>query len=131
LLPNEAIKQILIVNILLYLPGADPGFQVRRGGAVKKIVTSGGRLENIWGISCEKSRFYAKKSFFSPILGGGGHMLGVPPPGSAPGYWVKRFFLMHIHFFFLIKILKFYSISDIFGTQCIACVDTFIESVID
>jgi hypothetical protein len=72
LLPNEAIKQILIVNILLYLPGADPGFQVRRGGAVKKIVTSGGRLENIWGISCEKSRFYAKKSFFSPILGGGG-----------------------------------------------------------
>ena len=24
----------------------------------------GGRRENIWGISCEKSRFYAKKSYF-------------------------------------------------------------------
>ena len=24
----------------------------------------GGRGENIWGISCEKSRFYAKKSYF-------------------------------------------------------------------
>ena len=30
----------------------------------------GGRRENIWGISCEKSRFYAKKIIFSPILGG-------------------------------------------------------------
>ena len=30
-----------------------------------------GRRENIWGISCEKSRFYAKKSYFFPILGGG------------------------------------------------------------
>ena len=25
----------------------------------------GGRRENFWGISCEKSRFYAKKSCFS------------------------------------------------------------------
>ena len=29
------------------------------GGALKKIVPSGGRRENFWGISCEKSRFYA------------------------------------------------------------------------
>ena len=70
--------------------GADPGFQVR-GGALKKIAPSGGgakifvvfrvknydftpknyifsncggRCENCWGISCEKSRFYAKKSYF-------------------------------------------------------------------
>jgi hypothetical protein len=34
------------------------------GGALKKIATSGGRRENFWGISCEKSRFYAKKSYF-------------------------------------------------------------------
>jgi hypothetical protein len=40
-------------------PGADPGFQVR-GGALKKFTPIGGRRENIWGISCEKSRFYAK-----------------------------------------------------------------------
>ena len=25
----------------------------------------GGRREQIWGISCEKSRFYAKKAYFS------------------------------------------------------------------
>ena len=31
---------------------------------------SGGRRENFWGISCEKSRFYGNKSCF-PILGGG------------------------------------------------------------
>ena len=43
--------------------GADPGFQVR-GGALKKIAPSGGRRENFWGISCEKSRFYAKKIIF-------------------------------------------------------------------
>ena len=34
------------------------------GGALKKIVPSGGRLENCWDIWCEKSRFYAKKSYF-------------------------------------------------------------------
>jgi hypothetical protein len=35
------------------------------GGAhLKKIAPSGGRHENCWGISCEKSRFYAKKSYF-------------------------------------------------------------------
>jgi hypothetical protein len=71
--------------------GADPGFQVR-GGAHLKILrraegsaktfgvfrvknhdftpknhifsNCGGRRENVWGISCEKSRFYAKKSYF-------------------------------------------------------------------
>ena len=45
--------------------GADPGIQVRGEGALKKIAPSGGRRENCWGISCEKSRFYAKKSYFS------------------------------------------------------------------
>jgi hypothetical protein len=43
--------------------GADPVFQVR-GGALKKITPSGGRRENFGGISCEKSRFHAKKSYF-------------------------------------------------------------------
>ena len=46
-----------------FVTGADPGFQV--GGHIKKL-----RLrEHFWDISCEKSRFYAKKSCFS-ILGG-------------------------------------------------------------
>ena len=36
------------------ISGADPGF--------KKIAPSRGRRENFLGISCEKSRFYAKKN---------------------------------------------------------------------
>ena len=63
-----------------YRPGADPGFQVR-GTHLKKIASSGGRRENFWGISCEKSRFYAKKSYFFPIVGGGG------APGAPP--WIR------------------------------------------
>jgi hypothetical protein len=34
------------------------------GVALKKIAPSGGRRKIFWGISCEKSRFYAKKSYF-------------------------------------------------------------------
>jgi hypothetical protein len=87
--------------------GADPGFQVR-GGALKNLRRAegganifwvfrvknhdftqknhifsicGGRRENCWGISCEKSRFYAKKSYFFPILGG-------RAPG-APPLWIR------------------------------------------
>ena len=93
--------------------GTDPGFQVR-GAVLKKIVPSGGRLENCCGISCEKSRFYAKKYFFLiaeggakmfvvfsvknhdftpkkiiffPILGGGG---GEGAPGAPPTPWVRH-----------------------------------------
>jgi hypothetical protein len=54
---------------------ADPGFQVK-GGALKKIAPSGGRCENFWGISCEKSPFYAKKSYFFSIAEGGAKFLG-------------------------------------------------------
>ena len=43
---------------------------LKLGGYTKK--------DYIWGILCQKSRFYAKKSYFFPILG------GRAPPGSAP-----------------------------------------------
>jgi hypothetical protein len=56
------LNNISLLSVYLS-PGADPGFQVK-GGAFKKIAPSGGRRENIWGISCEKSRFYVKKSYF-------------------------------------------------------------------
>ena len=56
--------------------GADPGFQVR-GGALKKFAPSGGRREHFWGISCEKSRFYANKSYFFVIAEGGANVFGV------------------------------------------------------
>ena len=51
-----------VVTSKLYA-GADPGFQVR-GGALKKFAPSVGRREMFLGISCEKSRFYVKKSNF-------------------------------------------------------------------
>ena len=85
---NEKNQHLFLTSI----PGADPGFQVRGGGgALKKKMhraeggaknvgvfrvknhdftpknhifsNCGGRRENVWGISCEKSRFYAKKSY--------------------------------------------------------------------
>ena len=34
------------------------------GGALKKMAPRVGRLEKCFGNSCEKSRFYAKKSYF-------------------------------------------------------------------
>jgi hypothetical protein len=45
--------------------------------ALKQIAPSGGRREHFWGISCENSRFYAKKSYFFPIAEGGAKIFGV------------------------------------------------------
>ena len=47
----------------------------------------GGRRENFWGISCEKSQSYAKKIIFSPILGGA-------RAGCAPR-WIRPWYLHH------------------------------------
>ena len=54
----------------------DPGFQVG-GGALKKIAPSRGRREIFEGISCEKSGFYAKKSYFIHIAEGSANFFGV------------------------------------------------------
>ena len=91
----------------VHITGADPGFQVRgaylkhlrraEGGAkifgvfcVKNhdftsknhlFFNCGGRLENFWRISCEKSRFYApKKSHFYQFGGGGTCAPHLDPP---------------------------------------------------
>ena len=63
------IKFIFLFTCDLRSPEYSWGLQGRiqvfkLGGALKKIASSGGRRENLWGISCEKSRFYAKKSYF-------------------------------------------------------------------
>ena len=63
--------------ILRLISGADPGFQVRGGGA---------DLNFVWGISCEKSRFYAKKLYFFQFYEGGGGT----PPGSVPGASIQK-----------------------------------------
>jgi hypothetical protein len=70
ILENFSVFTFFLIYLFIYFvydhgknkqkSGADPGFQVR-GGALKKIAPSGGKRENCWGISCEKSRFYAKK----------------------------------------------------------------------
>ena len=81
---------------MMIISGADPGFQVR-GGALKKIAPSRGRRENFWGISCEKSRFYAKKSYFFPILGGGAHR--VRPPS-----WIRPCISCHWPYQFCVSL---------------------------
>ena len=112
---NNIIGIYVILREFIHITGVDPGFQVRRG-ALNKIAPSRGRHQNVWGISCEKSRFYPKKSYcfqlqrevrkllgyfvckitilrkkiiLFPILGGA-HAGGDPPPGSAPGYAQNR-----------------------------------------
>ena len=53
-----------IYCLFYFILCTDPGFQVRGEGALKKNAPSGGRHENFWGISCEKSWFYAKTIIF-------------------------------------------------------------------
>ena len=90
---------LLSIKLYFYIiTGADPGFKVggrgahlnklrRAEGGAKSVgvfrvkshdftpknhifSNCGGRRENIWSISCEKSRFYAKKNhIFSNFLG--------------------------------------------------------------
>ena len=65
-------------------------FRVKNHDFTPKILiftNCGGRHENVWGISCEKSRL---KIIFFPILGGARAGCAPPPPpppppGSAPG----------------------------------------------
>ena len=56
-------KWILWCNIKCNMQGRIQDFKL--GWAhLKKIALSGGRGDNFWGISCEKSRFHAIKSYF-------------------------------------------------------------------
>ena len=63
------------------------------GGAhLKKIAPSGGRREHFWGISCEKSRFYAKKSNFLQLRREARKVLGISCEKS-------RFYAKNSYFF--------------------------------
>ena len=84
---NNVILVQRMAEIWRTYAGADPGFQVR-GGALKKIAPSGGRREKFWGILCEKSRFYAKKSYFSNFRGGARNVWGISCEKSR--YYAKK-----------------------------------------
>ena len=66
----------------LLFPGADPGFQVRGGGAhLKKLRRAVGGA-NIFGVFRVKNHDFTQIFFiFFPILG---RARPSPPPGSAP-----------------------------------------------
>ena len=103
----------MCLRIKRSIPGADPGFQVRGGGGahLKKLRRAEGgakifgvfRVKNhdftpkkshlsnfrgareiFWGISCEKSRFYAKKNHIFSNFRGGGARAGCPAPPPPP-----------------------------------------------
>ena len=69
--------KIYVLDIINFRGGSRISSWGGAGGALKKIVPSGGRHNFFWGISCEKSRFYAKKSYFFPIVEGGANIFGV------------------------------------------------------
>jgi hypothetical protein len=78
-------SQLQVIKFTCCLPSrGDSEFQVR-GGVLKKIATNGGRRENFGGISCEKSRFYAKNHIFSNFRGARAGCAPLDPPLSRVG----------------------------------------------
>ena len=65
------------------------------GGVLKKIAPSGGRREHVWGISCEKSRFQAKKSYFFQFQGR--RAPGATPSLDPPLLTIKLYSLFQIY----------------------------------
>ena len=63
---NTSVTQIPVIDHSKARQGRIQDFKLG-GGGLKKIAPSGGTRENLWGISCEKSRFYTKKSYFFQI----------------------------------------------------------------
>jgi hypothetical protein len=82
-------KGLLVVKTIYIYQGRIQDFKLAGGrGTFKKIAPSGGRRENLWGISCEKSWFYAKKSYFFSNDRGGGGVRRVHPPWIRPCIWL-------------------------------------------
>ena len=72
------------INTVLPLPqGRIQDFKLGGGAHLKKLRPEEGGANIFWGILCEKSRFYAKKSYFFPILGGP-RRVHPPPPLDLP-----------------------------------------------
>jgi hypothetical protein len=71
----------------------------------------GGRRENFWSISCEKSRFYAKKSYFFQFKGGGGAPSLDPPLGCTNKRNIKKIKTIHLEHMLYNYIFVYKSIS--------------------
>ena len=59
---KTCIAKSVVMKCITHKQGRIQDFKLGGGAHLKKIAPSGGRRENFWGISCENSRFYAKKS---------------------------------------------------------------------
>ena len=66
------------------IPGADPGFQVRRAHLKKLRRAEGGA--KIFGVFRVKNHDFPPKNHIFPNFRGGGARAGCAPPGSAPEY---------------------------------------------
>ena len=67
------------------MTGADPGFQVRGGGAhLKKLRRAVGGPKLFGEFRVKNHDFTQKNHIFSNFRGGGGGAPGAPLPGSAP-----------------------------------------------
>ena len=63
---------VCVLHKMIINSGADPGFQVRGGGALKKTAPSGGGRENFGVFRVKNHDFRAKNHIFSNFRGGGG-----------------------------------------------------------
>ena len=85
----------------------------------------GGRREHFWGISCEKSRFYAKKSYFFHFRGG---RTGYPP-------WIRPWelltlrgclgSLLSLEVSMLLIIWVFCVVLYLLSSSCVLCTQRF------
>ena len=57
-------KTGLSPSLVTTMQGRIQDFKLGGGAHLKKLRRAEGGCENFWGISCEKLRFYAKKSYF-------------------------------------------------------------------
>ena len=67
----------------MYIPGADPGFQVR-GAHLEKLRLAEGGAKLFWVFRVKNHDFTPKNHIFSNFRGGA--HAGCAPPGSAPVY---------------------------------------------
>ena len=103
---DSSSAMTLIMYILRSISGADPGLQVKGGGAhLKKLRRAEGGAKMFGVFRVKNHDFTPKNHIFSNFRegGGGGGAPGVPSPGSAPGTSIQK--LINIDLRKLVEIL--------------------------